>query len=96
MMQQIVFFPAPLVAAPVMSCSALTTEAAWADVREQIAEYVGCSEDALHTEQFAWNNGERFAEFVVEAGSRIVGSLDDRLEIADWRDLFDVRVADAA
>lgn len=79
------FHPAPGILAPKMRAERFGSHgSAWADLREDIVEHFGCSEDAISIEDFSWFDGECFADFVTIDG-RIVGSLDDKISSDEWR-----------
>lgn len=90
------FFPAPSEFSAVLSVRLYgKTEFGddWRALKAEIADHFDCDADDLHIQDFAWLDGERFADFVTLEG-RVIGSLNDHLTPAEWAEFYATRAPD--
>lgn len=86
-MRTITFHAARGIGASSIATSAITYGSAWGYLTLDIAQQFGVSLEDIHTEDFTWDDGERFADFVVCDG-QILGSLDELLTASDWKEVL--------
>ena len=93
-MATLTFFPAPSFASPVLTVSARSSDAAWAYLKADIAEYAECPLAALKVEDFVWDDGERFSDFILLDNVRLIGSLNEHLTTREWKHFYATRIED--
>ena len=92
MSTQTTFYPAPAIESPIITVTVFGPPNR-SSIKEDIADWVRCDPDDLQFEEIAWDDMERFADFVTLHG-RVIGSLDEKLTPSEWVSFFSSRVPD--